>query len=112
VRRTDMEGTGSTATTGERSTRSLQDDLVRNYLVRCDLESNQMAAERSQEMSVTEMNGAQAPPADRSRWIALVVLCVGMLMIVLDQTIVNVALPSIQRDLGFSTSNLAWVVNA
>ncbi|MFL5867375.1 MAG: MFS transporter [Thermoleophilaceae bacterium] len=46
------------------------------------------------------------------RWIALVVLCVGMLMIVLDQTIVNVALPSIQRDLGFTTSKLAWVVNA
>ena len=46
------------------------------------------------------------------RWIALVVFCVGMLMIVLDQTIVNVALPSIQRDLGFTTSNLAWVVNA
>ena len=39
---------------------------------------------------------------DRSRWIALVVLCVGMLMIVLDATIVNVALPSIQDDLGFS----------
>src|SRR3954451_7114302 len=50
--------------------------------------------------------------ADRSRWIALVVLCVGMLMIILDQTIVNVALPSIQRDLGFSQSTLAWVVNA
>src|SRR5437762_13981290 len=49
---------------------------------------------------------------DRRRWIALVVLCVGMLMIVLDQTIVNVALPSIQRDLGFAQSNLAWVVNA
>jgi EmrB/QacA subfamily drug resistance transporter len=49
---------------------------------------------------------------DRSRWIALVVLCVGMLMIVLDATIVNVALPSIQDDLGFSQSNLAWVVNA
>jgi EmrB/QacA subfamily drug resistance transporter len=49
---------------------------------------------------------------DRSRWIALVVLCVGMLMIVLDQTIVNVALPSIQGDLGFSQSSLAWVVNA
>ncbi|MFL5862223.1 MAG: DHA2 family efflux MFS transporter permease subunit [Solirubrobacteraceae bacterium] len=63
-------------------------------------------------MSVTEMNGAQAPRRDGSRWIALVVLCVGMLMIVLDQTIVNVALPSIQRDLGFSTSSLAWVVNA
>jgi EmrB/QacA subfamily drug resistance transporter len=49
---------------------------------------------------------------DRSRWIALVVLCVGMLMIVLDATIVNVALPSIQDDLGFSQSDLAWVVNA
>jgi EmrB/QacA subfamily drug resistance transporter len=46
------------------------------------------------------------------RWIALVVLCVGMLMIVLDATIVNVALPSIQGDLGFSQSSLAWVVNA
>src|SRR5688572_4712187 len=43
---------------------------------------------------------------------ALYVLCVGMLMIVLDATIVNVALPSIQDDLGFSQSNLAWVVNA
>src|SRR6267143_2796923 len=49
--------------------------------------------------------------AGRSRWIALVVLCVGMLMIVLDATIVNVALPTIQDDLGFSQSNLAWVVN-
>jgi EmrB/QacA subfamily drug resistance transporter len=49
---------------------------------------------------------------DRSRWIALVVLCVGMLMIVLDATVVNVALPSIQSDLGFSQSSLAWVVNA
>src|SRR3954464_14236007 len=48
----------------------------------------------------------------RSRWIALVVLCVGMLMIVLDATVVNVALPSIQNDLGFSQSGLAWVVNA
>jgi len=48
----------------------------------------------------------------RSRWIALVVLCVGMLMIVLDATIVNVALPSIQEDLGYSQANLAWVVNA
>jgi EmrB/QacA subfamily drug resistance transporter len=49
---------------------------------------------------------------DRSRWIALGVLCTGMLMIVLDMTIVNVALPSIQADLGFSQSGLAWVVNA
>ncbi len=64
-------------------------------------------------MSVTEAPAHANPPmSDRSRWIALVVLCAGMLMIVLDQTIVNVALPSIQRDLKFSTSNLAWVVNA
>ena len=49
---------------------------------------------------------------ERRKWMALVVLCVGMLMIILDSTIVNVALPSIQNDLGFSQSNLAWVVNA
>ncbi len=49
---------------------------------------------------------------DRRRWVALYVLCLGMLMIVLDATVVNVALPSIQDDLGFSTSSLAWVVNA
>jgi EmrB/QacA subfamily drug resistance transporter len=49
---------------------------------------------------------------NRRRWIALYVLCAGVLMIVLDVTVVNVALPSIQTDLGFSTSSLAWVVNA
>jgi EmrB/QacA subfamily drug resistance transporter len=49
---------------------------------------------------------------DRNRWLALYVLCGGMLMIVLDATIVIVALPTIQDDLGFSQSNLAWVVNA
>lgn len=49
---------------------------------------------------------------DRSRWLALLVLCAGMLMIVLDATIVNVALPSIQGDLGFTQAGLAWVVNA
>ena len=53
-----------------------------------------------------------ARTSDRSRWLALYVLCVGMLMIVLDATIVNVALPTIQDDLGFSQNNLAWVVNA
>src|SRR5918996_6272912 len=51
-------------------------------------------------------------PSDRSRWLALYVLCTGMLMIVLDITIVNVALPTIQDDLGFTQSSLAWVVNA
>jgi len=49
---------------------------------------------------------------DQNRWLALYVLCAGMLMMVLDATIVNVALPSIQDDLGFSQNNLAWVVNA
>src|SRR3954470_12459501 len=49
---------------------------------------------------------------DRTRWIALYVLCAGVLMIVLDVTVVNVALPSIQTDLGFSQAGLAWVVNA
>ena len=52
------------------------------------------------------------PAIDRSRWLALVVLCAGMLMVILDGTIVNVALPAIQDDLGFSQSSLAWVVNA
>ncbi len=50
--------------------------------------------------------------SDRSKWIALIVLCLGSLMIVLDTTIVNVALPSIRQDLGFSQTSLAWVVNA
>ncbi len=48
----------------------------------------------------------------RTRWLALYVLCLGSLMIVLDVTIVNVALPSIRGDLGFSETSLAWVVNA
>ena len=46
------------------------------------------------------------------RWLALLVVCVGQLMIVLDSTIVNVALPSIQRDLHFTQADLTWVVNA
>jgi EmrB/QacA subfamily drug resistance transporter len=63
--------------------------------------------------AATPMPGARPVTDDaRSRWIALVVLCAGMLMIVLDSTIVNVALPSIERDLGFSQAGLAWVVNA
>jgi EmrB/QacA subfamily drug resistance transporter len=48
----------------------------------------------------------------RTRWLALIVLCLGDLMIVLDVTIVGVALPSIREDLGFSEESLAWVVNA
>ena len=48
----------------------------------------------------------------RNRWWALYVLCLGVLMIVLDTTIVNVALPSIRADLGFSETSLVWVANA
>src|SRR5438552_11165175 len=48
----------------------------------------------------------------KKRWWALIVLCLGSLMDVLDTTIVNVALPSIRTSLGFSASSLAWVVNA
>ncbi len=50
--------------------------------------------------------------SDRRRWTTLAVVCLAQLMIVLDVTIVNVALPSIQHDLHFSQSNLTWVVNA
>ncbi|MEA2394631.1 MAG: hypothetical protein QOJ82_2522, partial [Solirubrobacteraceae bacterium] len=50
--------------------------------------------------------------SDRRRWMALLVVCLAQLMIVLDTTIVNVALPSIQRDLHFTQGNLTWVVNA
>src|SRR3954470_18375404 len=49
---------------------------------------------------------------NRTRWLALIVLCLGDLMIVVDMTIVNVALPSIRSDLGFSQASLAWVLNA
>src|SRR5438105_2206063 len=63
-------------------------------------------AERSEAMQSTDTR------PQPSRWVALIVLCAGMLMIVLDATVVNVALPSIQRDLGFSQSSLAWVMNA
>jgi EmrB/QacA subfamily drug resistance transporter len=64
------------------------------------------------ETAQTTLNAPAEAMSDRARWIALVVLCTGALMIILDMTIVNVALPSIQRDLGFTQSSLAWVVNA
>src|SRR6201987_2577585 len=48
----------------------------------------------------------------KQRWLALMVLCLGVLMIVLDTTIVNVALPSIRADLAFTETSLVWVVNA
>jgi EmrB/QacA subfamily drug resistance transporter len=66
----------------------------------------------TQEDNEEEIQMSAVARTDRSRWLALYVLCVGMLMIVLDVTIVNVALPSIQQDLSFSPGSLAWVVNA
>src|SRR5687768_12138474 len=54
----------------------------------------------------------QSNHIESNRWLALYVLCAGVLMIVLDATVVNVALPTIKDDLGFSQSDLAWVVNA
>jgi EmrB/QacA subfamily drug resistance transporter len=63
--------------------------------------------------AATELRASRKQRAnDRRRWLALLVLCLGDLMIVLDSTIVNVALPSIREDLGFSETSLAWVVNA
>src|SRR5438034_9297906 len=52
------------------------------------------------------------PMTNKSPWLALIIVCLGYLMIVLDVTIVGVALPSIREDLGFSESSLAWVANA
>jgi EmrB/QacA subfamily drug resistance transporter len=69
-------------------------------------------ASEMEQQAVIGDRSATGPVSDRRRWMALYVLCVGMLMIVLDVTVVNVALPSIQNDLGFSQSSLAWVVNA
>ena len=63
-------------------------------------------------MSFVPRPGLTSMTPPQNRWTALYVLCVGMLMIVLDATVVNVALPEIQSDLGFSQSSLAWVVNA
>jgi EmrB/QacA subfamily drug resistance transporter len=55
---------------------------------------------------------SQTLSSDRRRWTALIIVCLAQLMVVLDVTIVNVALPSIQHDLHFSQANLTWVVNA
>src|ERR1700684_647150 len=52
----------------------------------------------------------ESPPSNR--WVILVIACLGQVMVVLDATVVNVALPSIQRGLPFSPANLQWVVNA
>jgi EmrB/QacA subfamily drug resistance transporter len=64
-------------------------------------------------MTAASTSAPAAPPdADRRRWATLAIVCLAQLMIVLDVTIVNVALPAIQQDLGFSQGSLTWVVNA
>src|SRR5688500_8669619 len=75
------------------------------YLVRGGDETTSRTTSRSPQMIATDTSR-------RTRWLALYALCLGDLMIVLDTNIVNVALPSIQADLGFSAEALAWVVNA
>src|SRR3954453_14491604 len=71
-----------------------------------------MIRDRQETNTMSQETALLRAPAARSRWTALVVLCTGVLMIVLDVTVVNVALPAIQSDLRFSPSGLAWVVNA
>jgi len=66
---------------------------------------------RHADAQITSSAAELASRSDRRRWIALAVLCLGQLMMVLDATIVNVALPSIQHDLHFSQGNLTWVMN-
>ncbi len=66
----------------------------------------------STQAEATNGSAPEGASDDRRRWLALYVLCTGMLMIVLDITVVNVALPTIQDDLGFSQNDLSWVVNA
>ncbi len=76
-----------------------------------------MRALRRQRPQANSTSGANSAPeeapqrSERRRWIALVVLCLGQLMMVLDATIVNVALPSIQHDLHFTQQSLTWVMN-
>jgi EmrB/QacA subfamily drug resistance transporter len=69
------------------------------------------SAQRHADAQLTAEAAGLAGRNERRRWIALAVLCLGQLMMVLDSTIVNVALPSIQHDLSFSQGNLTWVMN-
>src|SRR5215217_3270637 len=63
--------------------------------------------------SVAERGAApQASPAETNRWLVLVLVCLAQFMVILDATITNVALPSIQEDLGFTPTGLQWVVNS
>ena len=63
--------------------------------------------------SVAERGPApESPAAETNRWLVLVLVCLAQFMVILDATITNVALPSIQQDLGFTPTGLQWVVNS
>ena len=64
------------------------------------------------DLAATDAPGMPRRPVHRRRWLTLLVLCVSLLVIVIDNTIVNVALPTLVRDLGTSVSDLQWVVDA
>jgi len=76
-----------------------------------DAGSRSRSAARHADAQLTAEAAGLASRSERRRWIALAVLCLGQLMMILDSTIVNVALPSIQRELHFSQSNLTWVLD-
>jgi EmrB/QacA subfamily drug resistance transporter len=80
----------------------------------CDSVASQahIPTQEARKMTTETPIASASAGTDRSRWIALYVMCAGVLMIVLDATVVNVALPYIQRDLRFTQSSLAWVMNA
>jgi EmrB/QacA subfamily drug resistance transporter len=87
-------------------------DMVCYFATQKEPHMSQTAlVERQTEQATTERSDTERR-SERRRWIALAVLCLGQLMMVLDATIVNVALPSIQRDLHFSQGNLTWVIDA
>jgi MFS family permease len=86
--------------------------LKRAEFGRAGESATQADATRERAASLTELSLSDAQVAARNRWLSLGLICICSLMMVLDATIVNVALPAIQKDLGFSQSALAWVVNA
>ena len=88
------------------------DAVAVDALARLQLNVRRRGLEIRLRHASSELKAREETLDGRTRWFALVVLCLGTLMIVLDTTIVNVALPSIRTDLGFSQTSLAWVVNA
>jgi EmrB/QacA subfamily drug resistance transporter len=99
-------------TKGRRSRRELPQSATSEA---ADTSGQRTASDATQarhaDAQITSSAAELASRSERRRWIALAVLCLGQLMMVLDATIVNVALPSIQHDLGFSQSNLTWVLD-